>query len=303
MPGIFFFFLLVTIKIMKICFIFIFLIFCSPIHAAQYAVVSSKKAVIFSDVSLESPIGYINRGKKIKVGEVKRRHGTILPVVVSGRVAYIQVKDLNLEKEFIENSTRTVRDHEIDRDEIEKDSWDENNFVIFNYSQMESGNSWDELTNEFGGQNSNSLSSWEILFEHRPLFGNLSWGIGAHYKNIENEVIGFKTLSVSGHLDYSLYRGDFVMIDLNVALSASGDARLKTFKNASEYKGALFGTSFGGKAKLFSRSKLGIVVGANFTNLSPSGMDEIENPNNSNQTKKFNGLNGLNLYAGISYKL
>jgi hypothetical protein len=75
-------------------------IFCCQIFiahesfAAQSAVVGSDKAVIYSDREMSSPIGFVTKGKKLRVGEVKRNKGRVLPVVVNGRIAYIKVNDI-----------------------------------------------------------------------------------------------------------------------------------------------------------------------------------------------------------------
>ena len=75
-------------------------IFCCQIFiahesfAAQSAVVGSDKAVIYSDREMASPIGFVSKGKKLRVGSVKRNNGQVLPVVVNGKIAYIKVSDI-----------------------------------------------------------------------------------------------------------------------------------------------------------------------------------------------------------------
>jgi hypothetical protein len=61
---------------------------------AQWAIVINKHSIIYADPEAKSPIGYISKGKKFKVGNVPRNNGSMLPVVVSGRIAYIYIKDL-----------------------------------------------------------------------------------------------------------------------------------------------------------------------------------------------------------------
>lgn len=62
--------------------------------AAQEAIVYTPAAIIFADQQMSAAIGYLPKGKKVMVGEVKRNKGRVLPIVVSGKVAYIQVKDI-----------------------------------------------------------------------------------------------------------------------------------------------------------------------------------------------------------------
>lgn len=81
--------------------------FCPHLEAAQEAVVTADKAVIYSDLDMTSPVGFVRRGKKITVGEIARNKAQVYPIVVSGKVAYIRVLDVSTEREAID-STRLV---------------------------------------------------------------------------------------------------------------------------------------------------------------------------------------------------
>lgn len=71
--------------------------YCPQLWAAQYAVVSAEKALIYSDQKMTSAIGYLSKGKKIQVGEVPRNKAQVLPIIVSGKVAYIRINDISTE--------------------------------------------------------------------------------------------------------------------------------------------------------------------------------------------------------------
>ncbi|MFP5384545.1 MAG: hypothetical protein ACLGHN_00605 [Bacteriovoracia bacterium] len=66
-----------------------------------------KKAVIYSDKEMTSPVGFVKRGKKLVVGEISRNKGQVYPILVSGKVAYIRVLDLSTEKETITSNRLT----------------------------------------------------------------------------------------------------------------------------------------------------------------------------------------------------
>lgn len=76
--------------------IIFFLTITFNVQAAQWAKVTSNKAVIYADQQKLAPIGFIKKGKQVRVGEVVRNNGTILPVVISGKVAYINIEDLDI---------------------------------------------------------------------------------------------------------------------------------------------------------------------------------------------------------------
>jgi hypothetical protein len=63
-------------------------------YSATWARVVVEKAKIFSDIQMTSVIGYIKKGKQIRVGEVPKNKARVLPIIVSNKVAYIQTKDI-----------------------------------------------------------------------------------------------------------------------------------------------------------------------------------------------------------------
>lgn len=74
----------------------LFLIFLFSVNslAQHYAIVTAKRAIIYSDKLMTSPIGFIKEGKKIRVGTSARNKGRAVPVVVSKKIAYLAIKDL-----------------------------------------------------------------------------------------------------------------------------------------------------------------------------------------------------------------
>lgn len=76
---------------------------CQNSWASQDALVMVERAVIYADESMSAPIGYIKKGKRIKVGDIPRNKAQVYPIIVSGRVAYIKVLDVSTEKESVES--------------------------------------------------------------------------------------------------------------------------------------------------------------------------------------------------------
>ncbi len=66
--------------------------------AAEWATITADRAVVYSDVQMSSEIGYISKGKKVRVGEVKRNKGRLLPIVINGKIAYLKVEDIENKK-------------------------------------------------------------------------------------------------------------------------------------------------------------------------------------------------------------
>lgn len=271
--------------------------------AAEVAYVVSEKAIIYSDMELTIPIGYARRGKKIKVGEVARKHGTVLPTVVSGRVAYVKRDDIQLAEELAKDGgtyvTPKVTDHEVLFEEQKfEDNFAENNHVILMSGSMGTGNEWKELA---GSQESATLSTIGVGIEHRPELRNYSWAVGLNYISSELEQYAFKSIFIEARFQYSLLRFDWMALDIMAGVAGSGDARLLNSQTAQEARGTLFGYFAGGLVKFFPFSQFGIIGGAEIRKYNVGSIGEIDVGDGT--TTQFKGFNGAQLWAGITYKL
>jgi len=65
-------------------------------NSGQSARIIVPKAIVYSDEMLNTPIGYIVNGKYITVGKPRNQNPDIYPLVVYGRIAYIDSKVFNL---------------------------------------------------------------------------------------------------------------------------------------------------------------------------------------------------------------
>src|SRR5687768_7328928 len=76
---------------------------CPVLWASQEAIVTADQAVIYADEQMKSPLGYVKRGKKIKVGEVARNRAQVYPIIVSGKIGYIRVLDVSTERDALDS--------------------------------------------------------------------------------------------------------------------------------------------------------------------------------------------------------
>ena len=89
------------------------IIFClfwtQSIFAARWAVIQSDKAIVYADKEMSSEIGYIPKGKKIRVGEVSRNRGRVLPIVISNKIAYVKISDIQESEKLEDLQNSSVR--------------------------------------------------------------------------------------------------------------------------------------------------------------------------------------------------
>ncbi|MCT4640879.1 MAG: hypothetical protein N4A33_01190 [Bacteriovoracaceae bacterium] len=75
----------------------------------SWATVTSKKAIIFSDIYMTSKIGFIRGGKKIRISDTPRNEGRVFPFVYKNKVVYIAREDIQTSKELLELSSAVER--------------------------------------------------------------------------------------------------------------------------------------------------------------------------------------------------
>ena len=81
---------------------------CQNLLAAQDAMVIVDSAIIYADAQMSAPVGFVRKGKKIKVGEIPRNKAQVYPIIVSGKIAYIRVIDVSTEKESVDSPVLVV---------------------------------------------------------------------------------------------------------------------------------------------------------------------------------------------------
>jgi hypothetical protein len=281
---------------------FLFLCFSSSILAYQVAVITSPKAVIYSDQKLTTPLGYISYGKKVNVGEVERKDGTILPIIISGRVAYIQIKDIHIKRTANDPGVHTpqIKEHDVEMTfKTDQDKLSENNFVSFRAGSFSGGDNWQQYSEEFDDTSSN-LTNFSILMEHRTPVERMSWGFGISYYTVSQEQLEAKTLTLDMTLYYALVHFRYVTIEGFGGVSFSGDFKLSQGGGEQITKGVLYGYNFGAIARLLPYSKVGFYGGFSIQNLYIKDMDPIINSNGEEVT--ISSLSGTNIFAGLSYK-
>ncbi len=272
------------------------------VQAAQIAVVSVPKAVIFSDQNLTTPLGYIAYGKKVRVGEVERKDGTVLPIVISGRIAYIQIKDISIksfnEEEGYKNPKITEHDVALTF-QTDQDKLSENNFASLSLGSFSGGNEWKSISDSSNDDVSN-FKIFSLHMEHRNPIQRVSWGFGLSYISVTQSELKAKTLTIDGNLYYALFHFHYLTIEGFGGLSFSGDFQLIQGDDVQKTKGIAYGYNFGGIARVLPYSKLGFFAGVALKKLIIKDLEPIEDANENDVY--LNSLSGVNIFAGVSYK-
>jgi len=101
--------------------------------AARWATIVSDNAIIYSDIQMSSKIGFIAKGKRVRVGEKARNHGKLLPIIINKRVAYVEIKNLQTSTrlEHLKSATQRLK-----KQSTKKET--ENRFSVYGASMFSS---------------------------------------------------------------------------------------------------------------------------------------------------------------------
>ena len=168
------------------CFLISFLSMLSnTVWATRLAHVKTDQAVVYADQNLSTPLGRISRGKKVVVGEVPRKYGTLLPVLIAGRVGWIQIKDIQF-VEIADTDSENMLEHDIIA--LEKsDNLGINNHIGLVHNVLVFGNEWEELSYAIGDEVGLRPFYMTLYFDHRPPSLRYSFGVGLSYLYLEQE--------------------------------------------------------------------------------------------------------------------
>lgn len=214
------------------------------------------------------------------VGSVARGRGSIVPVVVSGKIAYIQLKDValsNMAQEALERSGEQSRQLEHLVEENIQDStfsYDltENNFVILGPALISPGSTLEEL-NDRDNVNAQNLTQWSLSIEHRPVISPFSFNVGLSYLSLSQSNYEIQSLTGHGTFNYNLFTLPFLSVGPMTGIFLSGDFRFRTEELST--RGALIGYKIGAQARVAPRQKLGAAFEAGLQYLSPIGTKAV----------------------------
>ena len=293
----------------RLLFSFLFLI--GPkLWATQTAIVDSLRAVIYADLERESPIGYVRKGKELLVGDVKRRNGTMLPVMVNGQVAWIKVIDIYLPSEKRSyDDPRTITEHEFLMDENIKDPLDENNYlsVKISPSTLSMSGESSSLNADLTSISSESLvadldsaTEIDLLYEHKNPYHAIHWGVGLTYFKGAFGELDMESIFLKGGVTWVPLRTSFINFEIYSNLVLSGDFRIIS-QGVGEYKANLFGLDYGALIRLFPESKIGVFAGVGGSLYRLSNVPTVVLPNET-QSIDLSSLSGTKVEFGINYK-
>ena len=236
-----------------------------------------------------------------------RKNGSILPIIVTGRVAWIKVEDLALNTEELKNvSTSRFKVSQEQFKEAEEKFDDDllkNNYALISFGNFAVDNSYKEFGEITNYTIGDTASAIRVHVFHRPPFKRSFWSIGGAYYTQSEESYEWKTLTLEAKYGYSLIRTKAFSIDAYAGILLGGDFKYSREENSEIIvdNGSTYGYLYGGQIKIFTWSKFGLVGGLVRQTFKLSGLSPF--PTIGGGQSDLQEISGTNIFFGLSVKL
>ncbi len=281
-------------------------------YGARLATVTANKAIIYADRELKSPIGYAMAGKKIMVGEIDRKRGSITSTVVAGRIAWVQLADLSMDQQKFKSKTprkskrfAISKDEFRDKNELADDTLLNNNAVLFSYGILNLNQNFKNFSDSLGVEPNLISSNFNLEMVHRPPYKRTFWSLGIGHFVQSHEEYKWSTFTAQFSYYWTFFKTSLLSLDLYLGGLLSGDFQVRTNNKSTGItsidSGTAYGYKLGGQIKLFPYSSLGIIAGISQQYLKVNELDPLIS--SSNQNVLFESIAGINIYFGFTWAL
>lgn len=276
------------------------------ITGPQTARIIAPRAIVYSDESMNSPLGYISNDKLISVGIPRKKNPSLVPIIIYGRLAFIEVKNIQYEAESLKlhNSKRGApREHNIDliltRPE-EKLSM--NNSAYFNLHQYFAGEQTSTLFEAIDGEAKQSFIGFGIELIHRQIDSKIFWGAGYDYSSLSGSNISFTTYILTPTVGYTLFKNQLFLTDLSLSLDfGSGQLEIKNNYNA-EPAAFIFGPQISGRIVFFPEQKYHVTGSIGVRSYKVMQLETLSDVNEQT-IDGITQIRGLNLAIGFAIEI
>jgi hypothetical protein len=256
--------------------------------------ISSSKAVVYADENMLSPLGYIANGKAIKVGNPRRINKDLVPLIVSGRLAFIEIKDIRYENSSEEEykfkkGAPLEHNFDINFDRAE-DHLSQNNSFYLGLHRYTAGSDVQNLFMNAADSNQDSFIGFEGSFIHRTP-DHLFWGLGIDYSVASSNGFNFNYWMFSPSFGFTPIRQKLFNVDLYGTLDlALAVSMSMTGSDVEEPKGFIWGPQLNARMVFFPQEKYHAFAGLGIRKYFLSGYEELH----------LESIAGINAFLGLA---
>lgn len=242
------------------------------------------KAVVYADENMLSPLGYIANGKAIIVGNPRRMNKDLVPTVVYGRLAFIEIKDIRYEDTADEeyNARRGApREHDFDIT-IQKpeERLSENNSVYFTLHTYGAGEDVKDAFINIQETQKSNISGFAFQFIHRQPQSRVFWGAGFDFNNISSGDMKLGYWLLSPTLGFTPIKNPLFFLDIYGSLDLSINAEFDISNNyENEPTPFVWGPQINARVVFFPQSQYHVVGGVGLRKYTVLNLEELKNLN------------------------
>jgi hypothetical protein len=280
------------LNLLKFYFISLFIV--SSSFAAQWATVTAKKAIVYADKDMTSPIGFFRKDKKIRVGEKTRRGGRLLPTVFRKKIVYIKVDDLSIGTKLksLESATQRIKDVQVKENE-KRISLYYNGYASFVSLDKENPFSKENYEDTLFYFNGFGLRGYISQYNSKK-----TWRVSLESSSTTTDLNDFSIISLVPEISYDLLKFDNYVFRVfgGVIVSPFVQYSYDDLFTVNGYGGGL---SLGAEMELKFKQSFGLHVDAGYR-VHKYFLELPDGPTSSKE--EFNPLfNGVSFSASISY--
>jgi len=189
-------------------------------------IVKSLDAIVYADQECKTAIGKIAKGKLVKVGDVARARGTVLPIVVSGKVTYIKVDDL-----YISNDLQKIDNPRFVEDEEYVSTLKEYNQTLkkaisFHVGRFDPGSNYEQFLQDYNVEAKNKYGNQLDLTFEAPMTSRFLLTLGGYFIQLSNPYVSKSNFGLKFGPQWRVFYINDMLVDLNLSVLVS-----KNYKN------------------------------------------------------------------------
>ncbi len=263
-------------------------------YASQYAVIKVPQAYVYTDVQKKSVIGYVRKGKRITVGEVARAKGTLLPILVSGKVAYIQLKDIYLAKDITRSAITSLEQDPKVLEMLKLQRFDHFQLSV-GMQALQLGSQWDKASKQINRSNSSSMGTEFRLRLERQKRRKISYHFGGAVQSASDKKLALKAYQLEGGISYNLLHRNKHSLGPFLTLHYSPSTKLTT--DSQTMSGTMFGVSLAGEYSYNFHDDWLLKAGVGFHRHTLYGFTK-----NTELNPEYMSLSGAHTYLAFALK-
>ncbi len=268
--------------------------------------VTASKAVVYADENMLSPLGYIGNGKAIIVGNPRRMNRDLVPIVIYGRLAFIEIKDIRYEDKADEEYSvkrGAPREHNIDAIiQTPEEALSENNSFYFSLHTYATN---DEIKRAFlraDDADNGSMTGFSAQFIHRKELSRVFWGAGIDYSSTSSASMKYGYWLLSPTLGYTPMRNRLFLVDVYASLDLALNTQLEITSNyEKEPSGWMYGLQANARIVFFPNSKYHVAGGLGLRKYTITGLETLQD-SSGNYFDGITGLTALQIFLGVGYE-